>query len=104
MPKRDKFKKQHNQPSVASIFTGNISTNSSPQAECENPNPPPSPESSTPITVPKGLDLSELTEDNRNFIPVNKNRRKKRRWETGDSTEKASPSENNNHNNQSPHA
>ena len=77
MPKRDKFKKQHNQPSVASIFTGNISTNSSPQAECENPNPPPSPESSTPITVPKGLDLSELTEDNRNFIPVNKTRRKK---------------------------
>ena len=72
MPKRDKFKKQHNQPSVASIFTGNISTNSSPQAECETPNPPPSPESSTPIAVPKGLDLSELTEDNRNFIPVNK--------------------------------
>ena len=98
MPKRDKFKKQHNQPSVASIFTGNISTNSSPQAECENPNPPPSPESSTLITAPKGLDLSELTEDNRNFIPVNKNRRKKRRRETGDSTEKASPSENNNHN------
>ena len=98
MPKRDKFKKQHNQPSVTSIFTGNINTNSSPQAECENPNPPPSPESPTLITVPKGLDLSELTEDNRNFIPVNKNRRKKRRRETGDSTEKASPSENNNHN------
>ena len=98
MPKRDKFKKQHNQPSVASIFTGNISTNSSPQAECKNLNPPPSPERSTPITVPKGFDLSELTEDNQNFIPVNKNRRKKRRRETGDSTEKASPSENNNHN------
>ena len=96
MPKRDKFRKQHNQPSVASIFTGNISTNSSPQAECENPNPPPSPESSTPIVVPRGLDLSELIEDTRNFIPVNKNRRKKRRWEIGDSTEKTSPSENNN--------
>ena len=86
MPKRDKFRKQHNQLSVASIFTGNINTNRSPQAECENLNPPPSPESSTPITVPKGLDLSELTEDNQNFIPVNKNRRKKRRRETGDST------------------
>ena len=77
MPKRDKFRKQHNQPSVASIFTGNTSTNSSPQTECENPNPLPSPKSSTPTAVPKGLDLSELTEDNRNFIPVNKNRRKK---------------------------
>ena len=97
MPKRDKFKKQHNQPSVASIFTENTSTstNSSPQTECENPNPPQSLKSSTPIVVTKGLDLSELTEDSHNFIAVNKNRRKKRRWETGDSTEKASPSENN---------
>ena len=96
MPKRDKFKKLHNQASVASIFTGNISTNSSPQAECKTLNPQQSPESSTLIAVPKGLDLSELTEDNRNFIPVNKNRRKKRRWETGDSIEKVSPSESNN--------
>ena len=75
MPKRDKFRKQHNQPSVANIFTGNTSTNSSPQLECENPNPQPSPKGSTPTAVPKGLDLSELTEDN--FIPVNKHRRKK---------------------------
>ena len=77
MPKRDKFRKQHNQPIVASIFTGNTSTNSSPQTECENLNPPPSPKSSTLTAVPKGLDLSELTEDNQNFIPVNKIRRKK---------------------------
>ena len=77
MPKRDNFRKQHNQPSAASIFTGNTSTNSLPQTECENPNPPPSPKSSTPTAVPKGLDLSELTEDNQNFIPVNKIRRKK---------------------------
>ena len=62
---------------------------------CETPNPQQSSESSTPIAVPKGLDLSKLTEDNQTFIPVNKNRRKKRRWETGDSTEKASPSESN---------
>ena len=95
MPNRDKFRKQHNQPSVANIFTGNTSTNSSPQTECKNLNPLPSPKSSTPAAVPKSLDLSELTEDNRNFIPVNKNRRKKRRRETGDSTEKASPSEHN---------
>ena len=53
--------------------------------------------SSTSTAVPKGLDLSELTEDNRNFIPVNKNRKKKQRQETGDSTEKASPSEHNIH-------
>ena len=64
MLKRDKFKKQHNQPSEASIFTGNISTNSSPQAECKTPNSQQSPESSTLIAVPKGLDLSELAEDN----------------------------------------
>ena len=95
MPKRDKFRKQHNQLSVANIFTGNTSTSSSPQIESENPNPLPSPKSSTSTAVPEGLDLSELTEDNRNFIPVNKNRKKKRRRETGDSIEKASPSEHN---------
>ena len=71
MPKRDKFKKQNNQPSVANIFTGNKSANSS-AAILANQHL--GTLSSTPIAAARGLDLSELTEDNRNFIPVNKNK------------------------------
>ena len=93
MPKSDKFKKQCYQPSVANIFTGNNSATSSSailtSTHCESPQQWHGTTSLTPAVVPKGLDLSELTEDNLNFTPVNKNRRKKRRWDTGDSADKS---------------
>ena len=91
MPKGDKFKKQNNQPSVANIFTGKKSANSS--ASIISQNKDPGTQSSTPLATVQLSDLADPTEDNRNFIPVNKNRRKKRRRETGDSTGKSSPNE-----------
>ena len=91
MPKGDKFKKQNNQLSVANIFTGKKSANSS--ASIISQNKDPGTQSSTPLATVQLSDLADPTEDNRNFIPVNKNRRKKRRQETGDSTGKSSPNE-----------
>ena len=91
MPKRDKFKKQNNQPSVANIFTGKKSAISS--ASIISQNKDLSTQSSTPLAMVQLSDLSDPTEDNRNFTPVNKHRRKKRRRETGDSTGKSSPNE-----------
>ena len=91
MPKGDKFKKQNNQPSIANIFTGKKSANSS--ASLKSQNKDPGTQSSTPLATVQLSDLAYPTEDNSNFIPVNKNRRKKRRRETGDSTEKSSPNE-----------
>ena len=97
MPKGDKFKKQNNQPSVANIFTGKKSANSS--ASIISQNKDLGTQSSTPLATVQLSDLSDPTEDNRNFTPVNKNRRKKRRRETGDSTGKSSPNEMSSRNN-----
>ena len=77
MPKGDKFKKQNNQPSVANISNGKKSANSS--ASIISQNKDPGTQSSTPLAMVQLSDLADPTEDNSNFIPVNKNRRKKRR-------------------------
>ena len=80
MPKRDKFKKQCNQPSVVALFTGNKSAISSTSITSEvTPMQQQSAESSITLSVLKELELTGLIEDNRSFIPVNNNRRRKRR-------------------------
>ena len=81
MPKRDKFKKQVNQPSVVILFTGNASAFSStpvPSDKLEvTPMQPESSEGSPALNALIELDLSKLNEDNRSFTPVNNNRRRK---------------------------
>ena len=83
MPKRDKFKKQCNQPSEVALFTGNKSAISSTSITLDSSEVTPmqqqSAESSIALSVLKELELTGLIEDNRSFIPVNNNRRRKRR-------------------------
>ena len=85
MPKRDKFKKQGNQSSVASLFGENTRANSSMSSTTDNQEVEPLSHSSASaerlnITgVPTEVNPLVLTEDNRNFTPVTINKRTKRR-------------------------